>query len=291
MFYVIKNNNKGENIMKKKILYLFLTIVSVVSLIGCGNSESSEEASEAVSATQGNALESAFLSEDHFELREESITLEYGTPLSEDISEYVIAKDYEGITCEYEEISYNDALEGQAGNATFINQNSERLTMNVYYTDTTPPAITNTEYTFYALRVNASNSIKIIEEKGTTSYGGENFNKDEDVFNRGSILDFFGVTDNTNYINTSIVIDNILYDYENTDHSYGWDRIPSLDYGDHTVILNGCDEAGNIATFECKLYIVADVSPEEREWLASEYGYTEEQINTAVEEYVSQMEN
>ena len=98
--------------MKKKCLYSLLTILSTIMLIGCNSSEPSEEASEPTSVAQGNALESAFLSDDHFELREESITIEYGTPLSDDISEYVIAKDYAGITCEYEETnSFHNPLD------------------------------------------------------------------------------------------------------------------------------------------------------------------------------------
>ncbi len=275
--------------MKKKIFYLFLTIVSVVSLIGCGNSESSEEASEPVSATQGNALESAFLSDDHFELREESITIEYGTPLSDDISEYVIAKDYEGITCEYEEISAYDMADGKCGTATFINATGNRLFMDVYYTDTTPPTITQTEYTYYTLYEDSNNKM-LYEKMGPQRELYYEIEEYVDGFNFDTFKTCFGINDNATCHFSSIWIDNnLFYDSETAELTGNWNFIP-LDYGTHSLVITVYDLMGNTETFECTLHIVADVSPEERAEMITN-GYTEEQINTAVEEYVSQMEN
>lgn len=271
--------------MKKKCLYSLLTILSTIMLIGCNSSEPSEEASEPTSVAQGNALESAFLSDDHFELREESITIEYGTPLSDDISEYVIAKDYAGITCEYEETnSFHNPLDNP-GTATFIKEDGQRLTLTVYYTDTTPPTIERTEYTFYTLHPGDN---WIVEERGTCRYGGENFDVNEFVFNRSSMIDFFNITDNISINVLSITVDDTVYNYENGNNEYGWDRIEALEYGSHNVIFNVSDNAGHTETFECILHVVAEVSPEEREILISEYGFTEEKINNLVEEFVNQ---
>lgn len=276
--------------MRKKIFYLFLTIVSMAALIGCGGSNSSEEVSESASATQGNVLESAFLSDDHFELREESITLEYGTPLSDDVSEYVIAKDYEGITCKYEEIGYFDYLDGQSGYAIFRNIYGDVLTMTIYYTDTTPPTIERTEYTYYTLfKVWGSDELILGEQMGP------GYTIDDETGNRifgYQILNFeeyFGISDNAIWYPSAIIIDGISHELE--DYAAKFTIIPAMDYGDHTIILTAYDTAGLTSTFELTLHIVADISPEEREILISEYGYTEEQINAAVEEYVSQMEN
>ena len=282
MFYVIKNNNKRENKMKKKILYLFLTIVSVVSLIGCGNSESSEEASEAVSATQGNALESAFLSEDHFELREESITIEYGTPLSDDISEYVIAKDYEGITCEYEEISTYSLQQGENGMATFTKDSGEQLTMTILYTDTTPPTIARTEYTYYTIQSHSAYSSSLYLEE---IMAPENLPGQPRFFRPSTFIEFFGIDDNSFAHVSGLSIDGISYELD--EEFPAMTTIPALDYGSHTIVITVYDVANSSETFECTLNIVAEISPEERELILSD-GHTEEAINTAMETLLNQ---
>lgn len=272
--------------MKKKCLYSLLTILSTIMLIGCNSSEPSEEASEPTSVAQGNALESAFLSDDHFELREESITIEYGTPLSDDISEYVIAKDYAGITCEYEEIDAYDMADGEHGTATFINSTGNRLIMDVFYTDTTLPTIEQTEYTYYTLYEDSNNKT-LYEKMGPKRelyYETEEY---VDGFNFDTFKTCFGINDNATYHFSSIWIDNnLFYDSETTELTGNWNFIP-LDYGTHSVVITVHDLVGNTETFECTLHIVADVSPEERAEMNAN-GYTEEQINTAVEEFVNQ---
>lgn len=268
--------------MKKKCLYSLLTILGTIMLIGCNSSEPSEEASEPTSVAQGNALESAFLSEDHFELREESITIEYGTPLSDDISEYVIAKDYEGITCEYEEIRISEFRDGATGTATFTNTAGEKLSMTVMYTDTTSPTIEQTDYTYYTLHQNGpyTENLILLEVIAPEKNGGEK------VFLISNFYDYFGIKDNVYCHDVSFFSIN-GNSFELDDQYSSLTVIPALNYGDYAIVITVNDYSGHTETFECTLHIVADVSPEEREQLISE-GYTEEQINTAVEEFVNQ---
>lgn len=266
---------------------MLLATLVLFSLIGCKTSEASEEISE-TSSTQGNLLESAFLEDDHFELRQESITIEYGTPLSDDVSEYVIAKDYEGITCKYDEIEYFDYLNGESGYALFRNSYGDVLTMTIYYTDTTPPTIGLTEYTFCTLHQNAiwrDDKLVLFEKIGTSNYG--EIGSPEYAFDCSSMKDLFNITDNVGVNIISITVDDTVYNYENHNFDLGWNRIDA-EYGSHKVIFNVSDDAGNTSTFECVLHIVADVSPEEREMLISDYGYTEEEINAAVDAFINQ---
>lgn len=271
----------------KKNFYLLLIISCMLMICGCDNSNVTDEISESASA-QGNALESAFLSEDHFELREESITIEYGTPLSDDVSEYVIAKDYEGITCKYEEIGYFDYLEGQSGYAIFRNIYGDVLTMTIYYTDTTPPTVTQTEYTYYTLHESASpgtDELILVEQMAPLIDSDEAGNY-QGVFNVLYFEDYFGISDNVHWFLSSITVDGTSYELYELDPLFT--LIPAMDYGDHTIILTAYDAAGLTSTFELTFHVVADVSPEERESLRSWYGYTEDQINAAVDAFINQ---
>lgn len=270
--------------MKKNIL-IFFTIVNTLLLIGCTQSGIMENTTES-SSTPSNTLESLFLSDDYFELREESITIEYGTPLSDDISEYVIAKDYEGITCEYEEIGAYDMADGEYGTATFINENGDRLYMDVFYTDTTPPTIAQSEYTYYTL-YESSNNKTLYEKMGPKRELYYEIEEYVDGFNFDFFKECFGINDNASCHFSTVCIDNTLfYDSETTELTGNWNFIP-LDYGAHSVVITVHDLVGNTKTFECTLHIVMDVSPEERADMIAK-GYTEEQINTIVEEFVNQ---
>lgn len=269
----------------KKYFYLSLTISCMLMLCGCGNSDVTDEVSESSSA-QGNALESAFLSEDHFELREESITIEYGTPLSDDISEYVIAKDYSIISYECEEISANDALINKVpGKVTFTRDYGEQLIMTVNYVDTISPTIEKTEYTYYTIKLNRdahyAEGLPVLFEN-IAPHGVLN-----PAFQIFDIEEYFGITDNSLCIPSSLIIDGNSYELDETIPSQTLIPASAFDYGDHNISITVYDTVGHTETFECILHVVKDVSPEEREEMIAS-GYTEEQINDAVEEFVTQ---
>lgn len=265
--------------MNKKIFSGILTLL-IFTMTGCGLLQG-EEAESQTSSTQGNVLESVFLSEDHFELREEEITIEYGTPLSEDLSQYVIAKDYEGITCQYEEIPRWDYEDGKTGTAVFTNENFDHLYLTIHYTDTTAPTIERTEYTYYTLVCNRNGEIRDIP--GTYSQ------KEEiPTFAFDDIKNFYGINDNVYLYIDSITVNGITY--EATDDVYGgsFTYFPTPGYGEHTIIITTHDKDENNATFECSLNIVMDMSPENFEEYTTEYQYyTEQELQDAIEEYIN----
>jgi len=141
--------------MKRKLLTLLLVATALFSLIACTGKTVTK--SEEKKSSEKESIETVMLSDDHFELREEEITLEYGEPLNEDLSEYVIAKNYDYITCKYKEIVWTDFVAGDKGKAVFSNDDGKTLEMIINYTDTTPPTAECHEYTFYSLDVSIEN--------------------------------------------------------------------------------------------------------------------------------------
>lgn len=289
--------------MKKRMFYLLLIIVSTFTLLGCNsfelhdkteedgfnaisenpNTESMENVSEnsTEANSQNNTLETIFLSDDHFELKQDSITIEYGTQLSDDISEYVIAKDYSNITYEYEESSPTDALVNMVpGTITFTRNYDEQLIMTVNYVDTIPPTIEKTEYTYCTIKLSgraSKDELLLYEDMAPRGVQNQSYQ----IFD---IKEYFGITDNSQCIPSALVIDGISYELDETIPSQT--LIPALDYGNHNIIITVYDTVGHTQTFECILHVVKDISPEERELMLSE-GYTEEQINVALEEFLT----
>lgn len=297
----------------KKLLCILLIVTGIFTLTGCsgsclpGNEPAISETEEfsqntssrevASSERDGDLIESLVLSDDYFELRQESITLEFGTPLSDDLSEYVIAKDYSKITCEYKEISRIDFKYGEFGEAIFTNHNNESLTMYVYYTDTTPPTITQNEATYYSLKyvVPIRDDFMLDPWYITQNHGARIRNvqiSDELIFEADYFaFDYFGLTDNTKDDSTndgvtinSVTLDGVLYEQTTRYHDNHVD-IPcsKLDAGTHDIVINASDDYGNSASFRCTLNVVLDFTPEDREAIKA-YGYTDADIDAAIEE-------
>ncbi len=295
----------------KKLLCILLIVTGIFTLIGCNGSclpgnepaiSETEEFSQNTSSREvasgerdGDLIESLVLSDDHFELRQESITLEYGTPLSDDLSEYVIAKDYSKITCEYKEISRLDFKNGEFGEAIFTNHNNESLKMYVYYTDTTPPALVQTEYTLYTLcMIDMYSSYFVLSEYSIFESKGNGHSVDDELVYMADTIAFqyFGITDNTfdddwnlGVTVNSIIIDNELYD--EPENTYTRDiviPVSKLDVGTHNIVINVSDDFGNSSSLSCTLNVVLDFTPEDREIIKS-HGYTDADIDAAIERY------
>lgn len=265
--------------MKQKLLTLLLALMMLCNLIGC----------------------SLFTP---FKLREETITMEYGEELSEDVSTYVTARNYDEVTYDYSNAypEHDDFILGNnLGTATFTDPGKE-LTLNIEWVDTTAPTITNSEITIYGFYMMWSDNVM------------------ENQFTISELLYEAGVNDALGGYVTSLSIDGELIITEDMveehranniySQSYGEDGYiylfggkivnckigafytepdpnpllatprHEIDYGDHEVQFTLTDWTGNTSTHTITLHYVRGVSDEELE----HYGLSEEDVTTMIED-------
>ncbi len=263
--------------MKQKLLTLLLALMMLCNLIGC----------------------SLFTP---FKLREETITMEYGEELSEDVSTYVTARNYDEVTYDYSNAypDHDDFILGNnLGTATFTDPGKE-LTLNIEWVDTTAPAITNSEITIYGFYMMLGGVMadqfsisELLYEAGVNdALGGyvtslsidgvplitENM-VEEDMSDTN--IGMYNRDDKINIFGGNIVYCEIgtFYTEPDSDPLFSFPR-HEIDYGDHEVQFTLTDWAGNTSTHTITLHYVRGVSDEELE----HYGLSEEDVTTMIED-------
>ena len=243
----------------KKITYLILFIITILLCNGCSRK---------------------------FELKEDTITLELGESLSEDLSEYIISNSYKNITVDtsnLHNVPVNSTLipKENSGYVLFSNSEGKTLEMTVIYKDTTPPVLEDCEdlylYTIGTLR-------RSIKDKDNPFNDFYKLNEVHEGHIENIIGELILEVDRadelrTNYsfshsFCTSLIIDNQSI---NLDLPI-WSEEYTFPIGDYPMTLTLEDDCGNRATFDMTLHIVKDISPEQRN-LIKECGYTDQQID------------
>lgn len=269
--------------MKRKLLTLLLVATALCSLIACTNKTVTK--SEEKKSSEKESLETVMLSDDHFELREKEITLEYGEPLNEDLSEYVIAKNYDYITCKYKEIVWTDFVAGDKGKAVFSIDDGKTLEMIINYTDTTPPTAECHEYTFYSLDVSGENRLSdadsplFIEKMDCVGPDGAHY------FSVDNFEDYYKIDDNVRHYYSSVLVNGVEVELNSKEPLATLIPFTYFKYGINNIEICTYDDSGNTSVHNCTLNIIRDISQESFEYMKEKYGYSEEEIRAGVENY------
>ena len=229
-----------------------------------------------------------------FELKEETITMEYGDTLSEDVSAYVTAGNYDEIAYDYSEayVEHSEFCQGNnLGTATFTNADGENLTMNIVWIDTTAPTISDTEAIWYTIDTHFTNKSLLVEYSQTTATYIIELYSPYDNYN--CFISKFSLDGELLYEcepSETLLIDEMLSTLEPNSLSIlnKWEG--SIDYGAHELQFELTDYSGNTATYTCTLHVVRDVSPETRQAFLDEGG-TEESLNAQIKSILSEQKS
>ncbi len=289
--------------MKKKLLIMITLVVSISMIGGCSllkavsNTGDNETKDTQESESEDESKDSGLLDgikdavAGKFELKQESITLEMGTELG-DVSEYVIADNYDDITMEvappdgvdedgmefyyhyYDGDEWRHPTPNVPTYVTF-SKGDKALTMNIEWIDTTPPTIEDTEpVDFYFVHLADTSKVKL------SYWPWILYNSDGDKIvmtkdNSGisklsySEKSFNGIEIVKGRIPFENCVDGTTYPYE--------------------IVLR--DDAGNEAVCTVDVTVHFDVSPETRQKLI-DLGYTNPEIDVEADRVVkAYMEN
>ncbi len=235
----------------KKITYLILFIITILLCNGCSKK---------------------------FELKEDTITLELGESLSEDLSEYIISNSYKNITVDtsnLHNVPVNSTLipKENSGYVVFSNSEGKTLTMTVIYKDTTPPVLEDCEDLYLYTITTRRSSIKDKDNPFNDFY------ELDEVPIQPFIVELVLKADRaeeliTNYSFAHTSCSSLSID----NHSIDDLMFYGLPIGVYSITLTLEDACGNLATFDITLHIVKDINPENRK-LIKECGYTDQQID------------
>ncbi len=294
--------------MKKKLLLMMMLIVSISLIGGCsllkavsntGNNETKDtQESESEDESEDGGLLDGIKDavEGKFELKQESITLEMGTELG-DISEYVIADNYDDITMEvappdgttedgengylryYEQNDWTYLLPNIPPYITFT-RGEKVLTMNIDWVDTTPPTLESTEVTYYYFYTKTGEELRFSIPVDVTM---------NTLRSRITTMKLF---DNSCLPEDSIEVDNIFLDGEPVENQkYSGGYVMSFDQCEsgevHVIEFTVSDKVGNTAQLTMNMTIIHDVSPEDRQKLL-DHGFSDEQINEGMKKLYEQ---
>ncbi len=273
--------------MKKKLLIMMILVVSISLIGGCGLLKNVSGSEQSNSEDSENSSDSGIINDlrevvsGKFELKQENITLEMGTELG-DVSEYVIADNYDDITMEAapaERISeegdalypyafpgdYNTWLTKNVPPYVTFTKGETVLTMNIEWVDTTAP-VAEAESNWYMCYVCGDGTELEFETYDSTYYPGhmivmsDNSGMDIEHIEVGDVS--FAGRKYEGPVTFNDLIDGEVYPFKCTLTDY----------------------CGNSATCEVSVRVVYSITQKDRE-LLHDNGFSDSEIDSAIDDY------